>query len=122
LQWGKFKPGDALLDPFCGSGTILLEAAETVGGKMTGVGCDSVAATVKGATGNAVIEGFENCLEFRKCNVVGYILLRPTEMSPQLHARWIVDAIEAPRCIRTDPLTTLPFLSIDAFSIAWLRG
>eukprot|EP00037_Helgoeca_nana_P011345 m.101753 g.101753 ORF g.101753 m.101753 type:complete len:431 (-) comp20775_c0_seq1:187-1479(-) len=71
LQWGKFKPGDALLDPFCGSGTILLEAAETVGGKMTGVGCDSVAATVKGATGNAVIEGFENCLEFRKCNVVG---------------------------------------------------
>ena len=38
---------------------------------MTGVGCDCVAATVRGAASNASIEGFSECLEFRKGSVVG---------------------------------------------------
>jgi hypothetical protein len=39
LQWGKFSRGKAVLDPFCGSGTILLEAAEMVAGVSKRSGC-----------------------------------------------------------------------------------
>lgn len=40
LQLVKYKPGEVLLDPMCGSGTIVMEAARSVAGVPPGLGRD----------------------------------------------------------------------------------
>jgi putative N6-adenine-specific DNA methylase/tRNA (guanine6-N2)-methyltransferase len=52
------SPGRSLLDPFCGSGTILLEAAEVFPGVAL-YGCDVNEEAVAGARKNAEAEGHD---------------------------------------------------------------
>ena len=63
LQWAGLQrdTADALLDPFCGSGTILLEAAQ-VYPHLELHGSDIDARAVEGARANAAVEGVENRL------------------------------------------------------------
>lgn len=58
LELAGVKPGDTLLDPFCGGGTILLEAASKFGGNIVGFGSDAAIKAVEGSTGNAAERGY----------------------------------------------------------------
>eukprot|EP00040_Diaphanoeca_grandis_P026672 m.149756 g.149756 ORF g.149756 m.149756 type:complete len:488 (+) comp30681_c0_seq2:1613-3076(+) len=71
LQLAGFKKGQKVLDPFCGSGTILLEAAEISQGDVEGFGCDSVSRTIDGAAAHAKKVGYEKQLKFKVADVVG---------------------------------------------------
>lgn len=67
LRAAGVKAGDTVLDPFCGSGTLLLEAAAWLDGAFTGIGLDMNRRAANGARANAEAEGFGDCLTF-KCS------------------------------------------------------
>mmetsp|Transcript_27547 Transcript_27547/g.66205 ORF Transcript_27547/g.66205 Transcript_27547/m.66205 type:complete len:728 (+) Transcript_27547:2-2185(+) len=50
--------GDRLLDPFCGSGTLVLEAQQIYGGTLTCIGMDLSRRSAQGAAANAEAEGY----------------------------------------------------------------
>eukprot|EP00729_Bicosta_minor_P010412 gene10412-3652_t len=70
LRLADAAPGFRILDPFCGSGTILLEAADIFNKEIAGVGSDSVSKTVEGAQKNAEMEGYGGCLRYVHCSAV----------------------------------------------------
>eukprot|EP00980_Cylindrotheca_fusiformis_P008616 scaffold1830_cov117-Cylindrotheca_fusiformis.AAC.15 len=58
VRLAAIKPGDHIADPFCGSGTLLLEALETFNKRLTCVGMDVSRRSAEGARQNALAE---NC-------------------------------------------------------------
>ena len=58
LRLAGIKEGDLLVDPFCGSGTILLEALEVTSKKARVAGFDVSRRAATGAAENAVAEGY----------------------------------------------------------------
>eukprot|EP01063_Lacrimia_lanifica_P003941 TRINITY_DN12187_c0_g1_i1.p1 TRINITY_DN12187_c0_g1~~TRINITY_DN12187_c0_g1_i1.p1 ORF type:complete len:447 (+),score=156.98 TRINITY_DN12187_c0_g1_i1:49-1341(+) len=67
LDLARVQDGDAVLDPFVGSGTILLEALECFP-NVTCAGLDRSAAAVKGSTANAVAAGLADRVSFVQGN------------------------------------------------------
>ena len=57
LRAAAVQQGDRILDPFCGSGTLLLEAAEWLKGRIQCIGLDVNRSTISGAKKNAAAEG-----------------------------------------------------------------
>jgi tRNA G10 N-methylase Trm11 len=52
LRVGNVKAGDTICDPFCGSGTILMEAADWLNGNVTCIGMDVNRKAIEGAKKN----------------------------------------------------------------------
>jgi tRNA1(Val) A37 N6-methylase TrmN6 len=104
LRLANIRPGDAILDPFCGSGTILLEAADMLDGRLEGRGSDSVARTATGAQANAEIEGRAHCLSYAHCSA--------TALTPHYGSRARFDAVvtNPPWGIQTGVNTDLALL------------
>ncbi len=70
LRLGRLEPGHgALLDPFCGSGTILLEAAFVLPGYEL-FGCDIDPRAVEGARQNATLLGLSDRLDLRRADAL----------------------------------------------------
>lgn len=60
------RPGDLFLDPMCGGGTILIEAAHFMGDKLRLYGFDINGRFVKGARANAEAAGVAHLITFAK--------------------------------------------------------
>ena len=60
VRLAAIKPGDYIADPFCGSGTLLLEALEMFQKQLYCVGLDISRRSANGARENALAE---NCGE-----------------------------------------------------------
>ena len=60
VRLAAIEPGNCIADPFCGSGTLLLEALETYGGKLYCVGLDVSKRSAEGAHANAIAENYGN--------------------------------------------------------------
>jgi putative N6-adenine-specific DNA methylase/tRNA (guanine6-N2)-methyltransferase len=58
IRLANLVPGDTLLDPFCGSGTLVLEALQIFKGQLSCVGMDVSKKSTDGARQNANAEGF----------------------------------------------------------------
>lgn len=58
VRCANIQPGNKVVDPFCGSGTLLLEALEFYKGKINCVGLDVSRRSAEGARENARAEGF----------------------------------------------------------------
>ncbi|KAG7374794.1 DNA-N1-methyladenine dioxygenase [Nitzschia inconspicua] len=58
LRLGNLLPGNLLLDPFCGSGTIPMEALQMFQGKISVVGMDVSKKSANGAWANAEGNGY----------------------------------------------------------------
>ena len=67
LRLAQVQDGDDILDPFVGSGTILLEAAE-VFKNVTGFGLDRSGAAVKGSKANATAANLDHRMSFVQGN------------------------------------------------------
>mmetsp|Transcript_5192 Transcript_5192/g.10677 ORF Transcript_5192/g.10677 Transcript_5192/m.10677 type:complete len:734 (-) Transcript_5192:8-2209(-) len=66
VRCAGIRPGMAVGDPFCGSGTLLLEALEVCQGKLNCIGLDVSRKTIAGAQENAKAEGYDSTT----CNFV----------------------------------------------------
>eukprot|EP00928_Gymnodinium_smaydae_P070599 TRINITY_DN54406_c0_g1_i1.p1 TRINITY_DN54406_c0_g1~~TRINITY_DN54406_c0_g1_i1.p1 ORF type:complete len:750 (-),score=97.47 TRINITY_DN54406_c0_g1_i1:119-2368(-) len=64
LRAAGVKAGDTIVDPFCGSGTVMIEAAEWLQGDLKGIGFDTNRKAVNGAAANAKAENFSDCCKF----------------------------------------------------------
>eukprot|EP00977_Amphora_coffeiformis_P003545 scaffold683_cov164-Amphora_coffeaeformis.AAC.5 len=60
LRLANVQKGNLIVDPFCGSGTILLEALEMTQGNLRCIGLDVSRRTATGAAENAVAEGYSD--------------------------------------------------------------
>eukprot|EP00956_Cyclotella_meneghiniana_P032274 scaffold87865_cov64-Cyclotella_meneghiniana.AAC.7 len=59
IRCANIKPGDLVCDPFCGSGTILLETLDYYRNKeIQFIGMDVSRRSANGAKDNALAEGF----------------------------------------------------------------
>ena len=58
LRLANIQPGSVIVDAFCGSGTILLEALEMTNKKVQVIGMDVNRRAAEGAGANAVSEGY----------------------------------------------------------------
>lgn len=63
VRLGNIRPGHTVLDPFCGSGTLLLEALEVYQKQIFAIGLDVSRRSAEGARENALAEmcGPEHC-------------------------------------------------------------
>ena len=107
LQLAGFTKGKAILDPFCGSGTILLEAAELAGNDMKGSGTDLVLKTVK-SVGKQKRGGGENTILLisnRKCWGVSAPLRWRRVVSGRVSTR-----VSSSECLVLRSLIPLPLL------------
>mmetsp|Transcript_23002 Transcript_23002/g.46540 ORF Transcript_23002/g.46540 Transcript_23002/m.46540 type:complete len:735 (+) Transcript_23002:83-2287(+) len=69
IRCANIKNGDLVVDPFCGSGTILLEALDYYQKKIKCVGMDVSRRSANGARENAIAEGFgEDVCQFHCCD------------------------------------------------------
>ena len=59
VRLGDIKKGDYVADPFCGSGTLLLEALDVFDKQLYCVGLDVVKRSTDGARDNARAEGYD---------------------------------------------------------------
>lgn len=57
VRLGNVQPGQTIMDPFCGSGTLLLEALEIFRKKVYCIGMDVSKRSASGARDNALAEG-----------------------------------------------------------------
>ena len=64
VRCANISEGARISDPFCGSGTILLEALEMYGKGIHCTGIDVSRRSVEGAKENAEAEGFGSCCTF----------------------------------------------------------
>jgi len=64
LQLAEVKRGNSLLDPMCGGGTILLEAADIWKGAVKLIGGDINEKYLEGAKENAKLNGLEKFIQF----------------------------------------------------------
>ncbi|MEM2940428.1 MAG: THUMP domain-containing protein [Thermoproteota archaeon] len=64
LRIAEIKEGENLLDPFCGGGTILIEAAQTWDGRIKIFGSDINKRFLEGAKRNAKAAGVEKHISF----------------------------------------------------------
>jgi len=60
VRCAGIQPGMSIADPFCGSGTLLLEALEVYKGQLKCIGLDVSRKTIQGAAENAVAEGYNS--------------------------------------------------------------
>lgn len=84
LQWARLQPDATVLDPFCGSGTILIEAAQ-VYPQLQLYGCDIDARAVAGTRKNAAVAGVEGRLRLLQADA-----RKLSEVYPAGHFRAIV--------------------------------
>lgn len=71
IRCAGVKPGDFVLDPFCGGGTLLLEALD-VFGDLRCLGMDVNRRSTEGAKENAIAEGYdEESCRFITCDARG---------------------------------------------------
>ena len=69
VRCGNIKAGDLVCDPFCGSGTILLEALDLYKHKIKCIGMDVSKRSAAGAMENAEAEGFnKDVCQFHCCD------------------------------------------------------
>jgi tRNA (guanine6-N2)-methyltransferase len=70
IRCANIQPGDLVCDPFCGSGTILLEALDCYRDyRIKCVGMDVSRRSANGARDNALAEGFrEDVIQFHCCD------------------------------------------------------
>ena len=70
VRCANIKSGDLVVDPFCGSGTILLEALDVYRNEnITVMGMDVSRRSANGARENALAEGFNDDLcQFHCCD------------------------------------------------------
>ena len=69
IRCANIKNGDLLVDPFCGSGTILLEALDFYQKRIHCLGMDVSRRSANGARENAFAEGFhEDLCQFHCCD------------------------------------------------------
>ena len=71
VRCANISPGARIADPFCGSGTILLEALEVYENQVDCVGLDVSRKTVEGARKNAEAEGFGSSCRFECADARG---------------------------------------------------
>lgn len=64
LTLAELQPGETILDPFCGGGTLPIEGALAFGDRFRWVGSDLFMDNVEGARLNAVENGVEELIEF----------------------------------------------------------
>jgi 23S rRNA G2445 N2-methylase RlmL len=65
LKMAKVEDGDVLLDPFCGGGTIVIEAAQVWNGRIMILGSDINNRFLEGARKNAEAAGVEKHVSLR---------------------------------------------------------
>ena len=58
VRLAAIEPGNRIADPFCGSGTLLLEALETYNGMLSCIGMDVSKRSAEGARANAIAENY----------------------------------------------------------------
>eukprot|EP00578_Thalassiosira_sp_NH16_P018309 CAMPEP_0181094364 /NCGR_PEP_ID=MMETSP1071-20121207/9954_1 /TAXON_ID=35127 /ORGANISM="Thalassiosira sp., Strain NH16" /LENGTH=780 /DNA_ID=CAMNT_0023176689 /DNA_START=50 /DNA_END=2392 /DNA_ORIENTATION=- len=69
IRCANIKNGDLVVDPFCGSGTILLEALDVYQKQIKCVGMDVSRRSANGARENALAEGFgDDLCQFHCCD------------------------------------------------------
>jgi len=69
IKCANIGNGDLVVDPFCGSGTILLEALDVYQKQIKCVGMDVSRRSANGAKENALAEGFgEDVIQFHCCD------------------------------------------------------
>ncbi|KAL7538428.1 hypothetical protein ACHAXR_012771 [Thalassiosira sp. AJA248-18] len=69
IRCANIKNGDLVVDPFCGSGTILLEALDVYKKQIKCVGMDVSRRSANGAQENALAEGFgDDVCQFHCCD------------------------------------------------------
>lgn len=71
LKLGNICPGSNILDPFCGSGTFLIEANDAFDGDITGTGIDNKEAAARGANHNSALVGAADRIKFIKGSAMG---------------------------------------------------
>lgn len=64
VRCANIGPGNVVVDPFCGSGTVLLEALEMYGNNLHCVGMDISRRAVEGARKNAAAENNDSRCRF----------------------------------------------------------
>ncbi len=68
-RFAAIKPGETVLDPFCGAGTIPMEVATHFGKQVNIIGGDLYEDVLEGARNNAALNQLENYIEYRVLNV-----------------------------------------------------
>jgi len=66
LRLAEIKKGDLVLDPMCGSGTIVLECASVFKNKVKIIAGDISKKCIEGSKRNAEINGLSRYIEFKK--------------------------------------------------------
>jgi tRNA (guanine6-N2)-methyltransferase len=101
LRVADVQPGDRVLDPFCGGGTIIIEAAQ-VWENLDLLGIDISPKSIEGAWRNAEAAGVKNKVKF----IVGDSL----RLDRVLAADWMVDKVVSnlPFGIRSGRLKVIP--------------
>jgi len=112
LRAADVQSGHTLLDPFCGSGTVILEAAEWLKGELTGIGLDMNRRAANGASANAKEEGFGECCTFH-CS--------DARALRKVCADESVDAVvtNVPWGVQTGKFTDLESLYEVVFRVCW---
>ena len=88
IRLANVKEGDTILDPFCGSGTLLLEALEMYNGNLRNcLGMDVSRRSADGARANAVAEGHTGS------NTVRFVCSDARSLRRHVDADGSVDAV-----------------------------
>lgn len=88
IRLANLKEGNTVLDPFCGSGTLLLEALDMYNGKLKNcLGMDVSRRSADGARANAVAEGYTGT------NTVRFLCSDARSLRRHVNADGSVDAV-----------------------------
>eukprot|EP00537_Pseudo-nitzschia_pungens_P006515 CAMPEP_0172361748 /NCGR_PEP_ID=MMETSP1060-20121228/5532_1 /TAXON_ID=37318 /ORGANISM="Pseudo-nitzschia pungens, Strain cf. cingulata" /LENGTH=842 /DNA_ID=CAMNT_0013084111 /DNA_START=136 /DNA_END=2664 /DNA_ORIENTATION=+ len=88
IRLANVKDGNTLLDPFCGSGTLLLEALEMHNGNLKNcLGMDVSRRSANGARANAVAEGYSDS------SICRFVCSDARSLRRQVDADGSVDAV-----------------------------
>ncbi len=88
IRLANLKDGNTVLDPFCGSGTLLLEALDMYNGKLKNcLGMDVSRRSADGARANAVAEGYTGT------NTVRFLCSDARSLRRHVNADGSVDAV-----------------------------
>ena len=88
IRLANLKEGNTILDPFCGSGTLLLEALEMYNGNLKNcLGMDVSRRSADGARANAVAEGYAGS------NTVRFVCSDARSLRRHVNADGSVDAV-----------------------------
>lgn len=106
LRIAGVRPGDAVLDPFCGGGTIIIEAAQ-VWSDLELIGVDISPKSIEGALKNAEVAGVRDKVKF----IVG----DARRLEKILPRSWKADKVVSnlPFGIRSGRLKAVPSIYMD---------